>query len=582
MLSKGFDPASKFMLNVTHNLRAATPDQLLLLASQELQSGRRTAAEALYHRILSTDPRHAPTLVELAQLESDDGRTPAAEQHLRQALAINPKFIAAYNNLGNLLASRDQFDEAFAAYHQALACIPDPAAPPAEFFAIYNNLGLRLKDAGRFEEAIAAHRQAIALNPKSATAHSNLLGVLHYHPAIDPRQIADEHRQWNRQHALPLKPLTHTHANVRDPARRLRIGYCSPDFYSHAVAPMVLPLIQHHDRSQVEVFCYSNVARPDAYTERFREATDHWRDTVRLPDAHMAEQIRRDQIDILVDLAGHTHGNRLLVFARKPAPIQVTRQGYPNTTGMDAIDYRITDALADPPGFSDTLHVEKLIRLPATNWLYLPPDEASPITPLPNAPITFGCLNNFAKVTEPMLRLWAQILKAAHGSRLLLKAKAFNSASVRHRVHAIFAAEGITPERVQTLAYCAAPQDYLNLHHQVAIALDPFPYHGTTTTCDALWMGVPVITLAGKTHVSRVGVSLLTNIGLPELVANSPAEYVRIAVNLAADRVRLAHLRTTLRDKLRQSPLMYYAAFASHMESAYRAMWHTWCSGARS
>jgi predicted O-linked N-acetylglucosamine transferase (SPINDLY family) len=261
--------------------------------------------------------------------------------------------------------------------------------------------------------------------------------------------------------------------------------------------------------------------------------------------------------------------------------VQVNRQGYPNTTGLTAIDYRMTDAYADPPGLSDTLHSEQLIRLPQTNWIYQPPEDCPAPTPrTAGAPVTFGCFNNFAKVTEPMLRIWARILAAVPSSRLLLKAMGLASPDVQRRVRAIFQAEAIAPERVELMGWRQSEAEHLALYHQVAIGLDPFPYHGTTTTCEALWMGVPVITLAGQTHVSRVGVSLLTNVGLPELIAESPEAYGKIAAALAGDSPRLDHLRSTLRQRMAQSPLLDYPRFARNVEAAFRQMWRHWCATA--
>jgi predicted O-linked N-acetylglucosamine transferase (SPINDLY family) len=503
-----------------------------------------------------------------------NGQIDEAIAAYRQAIALKAEYPGAHYNLGVLLERKERFEEALAAYRQAIFYKPDLANA-------HYNMGNLLMELWRVEEALGAYRAALAVKPDFAAAHSNLVYDLHYVPDIKPEVIAEEHRRWNRQHAAPLAKFIRRHENERDPARRLRVGYVSPDFCEHAVAPMVLPLVASHDRSGFEIFCYGQVERPDAMTERFRQAADHWRDTTGWSDEQMAEEIRQDRIDILVDLAGHTGGNRLLVLARKPAPVQVARQGYPDTTGLATIDYRITDAYADPPGASERLHTEKLIRLAPTNWIYQPPEEAVAleVTPLAEGPVTFGCFNNLAKVTEPMLRRWAQILAAVPGSRLLLKARALAAASVQARVRAILAAEGIAPERVELGGWRMTAREHLALYQRVAIALDPFPYQGTTTTCEALWMGVPVVSLAGRTHVARVGVSLLSNVGLPELIAQSEAEYVRIAVALAQDRRRLEELRAGLRQRMRASPLLDWPRFARQMEGAYREMWRTWCAG---
>jgi predicted O-linked N-acetylglucosamine transferase (SPINDLY family) len=535
--------------------------------------GQREEAMAAYREAIVRKPDFSDAYYNLGNLLKKNGQLDEAMTAYRQALARKPDFPEAWGNLGSTLRDQGQFDEAVAAYRRALALKPD-------FAEVYNNLGTALGEMGLSEEASAVFRQALAFDSNMSAAHSNLLCSFHYLPSYGLEVIAEEHRRWNRQHGVPLAQFMVPHGNNRDPERRLRIGYVSPDFRQHAVAPMVLPLVASHDRSGFEIFCYGQVERPDAMTERFRQAADHWRDTTVWSDDQMAAAIRQDQIDILVDLAGHTAGNRLLVFARKPAPVQVARQGYPDTTGLETIDYRISDSYADPPGLSDRLHTEKLVRLPETNWIYQPSEEAIAleVTPLAEGPVTFGCFNNLAKVTEPMLRLWAKILAAVPGSRLLLKARALATESVQARVRAILAQEGIAPERVELGGWRMTAREHLALYNRVAIALDPFPYQGTTTTCEALWMGVPVVSLAGQTHVSRVGVSLLHNVGLPELIGQNAEEYVRIAVALAQDRRRLEELRAGLRERMRQSPLLDWSSFARHMEAAYRQMWRTWCT----
>jgi predicted O-linked N-acetylglucosamine transferase (SPINDLY family) len=311
-------------------------------------------------------------------------------------------------------------------------------------------------------------------------------------------------------------------------------------------------------------------------TQQLRTHLDGWRSLVGLSDAQAAELIRQDRIDLLVDLAGHSAGNRLPVFARKPAPVQATWLGYPNTTGLDTVDYRLTDALADPVGQTDLHYSEALIRLSPCAWCFAP-GASLPVAARREGPVTFGCFNNFAKVTDPLLALWGRILQAAPDSRLLLKARGLSSETARLRVRQHLGALGIAPERLELRGYTPDHRGHLALYAQMDIALDTFPYHGTTTTCEALWMGVPVVTLAGSAHVSRVGVSLLCNAGLPELVAATPEDYVRLATGLASDRQRLAELRHTLRHRMEQSPLMDAPRFARDIEAAYREMWRQWC-----
>jgi predicted O-linked N-acetylglucosamine transferase (SPINDLY family) len=357
----------------------------------------------------------------------------------------------------------------------------------------------------------------------------------------------------------------------------LRIGYVSADFRRHSVGHFLLPLLEHHDRQFGEVFCYCNLHVRDDFTERMKRNCGHWRNIFGLSDQEAASLVRSDAIDVLVDLSGHTAGNRLKLFALKPAPVQVTYLGYPNTTGMTALDYRLTDALADPPGMNDELNVEKLWRLPGCAWCYDPAEKGPDIQPRENGPITFGCFNAFAKINELLVAIWAKLLERVPGSRLLVKSAGAGAVSAKGRLLEQFAKHGITGERIELLGWIADSMGHLNLYGRVDVALDCYPYHGTTTTCEALWMGVPVVSLAGRTHVSRVGVSLLGNVGVPELIAQTPPQYVQIATELGGDLPRLRELRRTLRGRMKQSPLMDAPRFARNIESAYRQMWRNWC-----
>jgi predicted O-linked N-acetylglucosamine transferase (SPINDLY family) len=540
----------------------------------------------------------------------DNGQIDQAIDAYREAIALRPNYADAHSNLGSALANKGQLDAAIAAYRQALACDPnlpdahsnlgvalrdtglldEAAAACRAAIALRHNfaephitLGNVLKDMGQLDEAMAAYRTAISLRPSFAVAHSNLIYTLHLHPAWDAQCIAEEHRRWNRRHAVPLGPSSgplHRHPNDRNPDRRLRIGYVSPDFRDHVVGRGLLPLLREHNHQLFEITCYANVRQPDAMTSQFGQNADWWRNIVDLSDEQIAAQIIEDRIDILVDLAGHTANNRLLVFARKPAPVQVSYLGYPGTTGLTAIDYRLTDRFADPPDLTDHLHSERLHRLPRTNWCFAEPPHSPPVGPLPASQrgyVTFGSFNNFAKVTLPMLQAWGRILHQTPGSHLLLKAAGLAAASARDRLSRQFAAQGIDPGRLDVRGPQLDQQSHLGLYNEMDIAMDTFPYHGTTTTCEALWMGVPVITLAGQTHVSRVGVSLLSSIGLNELIASTTDEYERLAVELAGDQGRLSALRLGMRVRMRASPLMDGARFAREVEAAYRQMWRIWC-----
>jgi predicted O-linked N-acetylglucosamine transferase (SPINDLY family) len=403
-----------------------------------------------------------------------------------------------------------------------------------------------------------------------------LLFALQYHPDYDAQKLREETRLWSQKHAEPLKKFFRPHANDRDPERRLRIGYVSPDFRDHVVAHSLLPLLRRHDHEQVEVFCYANVTYPDRHTEEFRRCADVWRSIVQMSDSRAADLIRQDRIDILVDLALHTGDNRFAVFAQKPAPVQVAFAGYPGSTGLETIDYRLTDPYLDPPGLNDQFYSETSIRLPDSFWCYDPLTTEPAVNPLPaqaKGRVTFGCLNNFCKVSEPVLRLWSRVLNAVERSQLLILCA---EGSHRQPLLEMLQGEGITADRVELVAGRPRLQ-YLELYHRIDVGLDTFPYNGHTTSLDSYWMGVPVVTLVGQTVVGRAGLSQLTNLGLPELIAEAPEQYVQIAADLARDLPRLAELRRTLRGRMEASPLMDAPRFARNIEAAYRQMWRNWC-----
>ena len=371
--------------------------------------------------------------------------------------------------------------------------------------------------------------------------------------------------------------LIQPHSNDRSPDRRLRIGYVSPDFRDHAESFFTAPLLAAHDHQDFEIYCYSDVVQPDPVTTRLGSYADVWRGITGLSDDRVAELVRQDRIDILVDLTMHMARNRLLVFARKPAPVQACWLAYQGTTGLSTMDYRITDPHIDPPGLTDDCYAEESIRLPDAFWCYDPRDGGSEVGGLPahgSGHITFGCLNNFCKVNASVLRLWAQVLRAVERSRLLIL-----SGEGSHRQHTVevLESEGVPRDRVSFVGKVPRPR-YLELHHGIDIGLDTFPYTGQTTSLDAFWMGVPIVTIVGETAVSRAGRSLLVNLGLPELIAETPEQFVSIAVGLARDLPRLSELRATLRDRLRSSPLMDAPRFARNMEAAYREMWRKWCA----
>ena len=500
----------------------------------------------------------------------EQGQLDEAVAAYRRAVALKNIYPEAHTNLGGALAELGQPDEAIAAYHRALAL--NPGFPEA-----HHHLANALRDRGQLDEAIASYRHALALKPGQAGTHGNLIYTLHFHPGYHAGSISEERQRWNRQLSEPLQPWVLPHANDRSPHRRLRLGYVSPDFRDHVVGRNLLPLFHRHDRQSFEIFCYSGVVRPDGLTEAFRRRADHWRSTVGLADPALAEMIRRDGIDILVDLSQHMMGNRLPVFARGPAPVQVSFAGYPEATGLEAIAHRISDRHLEAGAPDAGAAAAEHLHLIESFWCYDPCGDDVEVNALPareSGQITFGCLNSFCKVNEPALKLWAQALGKTADSRLILLSRA---GSHRQRTLELLAREGVERRRVEFVDF-RPRREYLGIYHRLDIALDTFPYNGHTTSLDALWMGVPVVSLAGQTPVSRAGLSQLSNLGLPELIAHSEEDYVRIAVALAGDLPRLAALRATLRARLQASPLMDAPRFARQVEQAYREMWRAWCA----
>jgi predicted O-linked N-acetylglucosamine transferase (SPINDLY family) len=590
-------------LNILRQVVALEPDLPAghaLLGDALKAVGDHVAAIAALREAVRLDPANAHSHFQLAETLRMSGQWDESIAPYRRSIELNPNDTLAQTNLGIALAAARRFDEAIDSYRRALAIKPNSAellvnvatalrdsgradeAVEADRRAIqinpqlaeaHSNLANDLRDLGLIEEAIAANRHALKIRPDLARAHSNLLFLLHYLHNADPNSIAAEHRAWGQKYAAPLTASTPSHSNDLSTERPLRIGYVSADFRRHSVGYFFLPLIEHRNRRATHVFCYSTVFRPDDFTHRMKSAVDGWHDLTGASDTAMADAIRADRIDILVDLAGHTSGNRLGVFARKPAPVQITWLGYPNSTGVTAIDYRLTDDLADPPGTTEQFYVEKLWRLPGCAWCYASPEDTPPVVPRAGGPLTFGCFNTFPKINLALVKLWAELLSLVPGSRLLLKAAGAGQASARHRLLETFQQHGISADRIEMRGRTSETREHLETYGQVDIALDTYPYHGTTTTCEALWMGVPVVTLAGQLHFSRVGVSLLTHAGLPELIAHSPAQYISIAVDLAGNADRLRALRSSLRQKVKSSPLMDAPSFAKSMDDAYRAMW---------
>ena len=565
------------------------------LALEHHRAGRLSEAETLYRRVLERDPDNARAMHFLGVLAHQVGRNDVAADLIARSIAIDPTVPACYANLtvvlqalgrlekavecgrraidlapgaalgyinlGAALQAAGHMDEAMRCYERGIAL--DPAQPDAHKYLgvalatagrlreaiqsleqsialrpdhadAYNDLGRTFMDCGRLDEALGPYRRAIELSPGNAAYFSNFLYLLMYHPGYSPQQIYQEHLNWAGRHAQPLASAVQPHTNDRDPGRRLRIGYVAPSFCRHVVGMLFEPILAQHQHNDFEVVCYSDVARPDDATQRMQSHADLWRDTAGLSDEQLAQQVRQDRIDILVDLNLHMAGSRLLAFARKPAPVQVSYLAYPATSGLGTMDYLITDRYLDPPDQDSPCHTEELIRLDGSYWC-LPAGENDPEPgPLPaqcTGQVAFGSLNNFCKISSQVIALWARVLQAVPNSTL---AVLINESDPDQSVAwALFRQHGIEPPRLRLLTRRRPREAYLTLYQQLDISLDPFPYNGHTTSLDSLWMGVPVVTLAGQTAVGRAGVSTLSNVGLTELIAHTPEEYVRIAAELA-------------------------------------------------
>lgn len=549
-------------------LRKKDPGLWLALGNAEARAGNKPAAADAYRTALRAAPGYVPAFISLGQLHFEDGRYAEAATSLKRGLDLDHEGVFGrdadlWNKLGYALSRQGRISDAAETYRHALSLNPTNVGAQA-------NLAMALLERGEVEDAVAAYEKALTLAPKLADLHSNMLLALNYSADRSPDEIFRRHRDWDAAHGQVARLTVPRLASADG---RLRIGYVSADLRSHPVAQFLLPLLTAHRRDRVSVTCYSNTAQPDAMTERLRAQSDTWRDIRAMSDDEAARAIAIDGIDVLIDLGGHTADNRLGIFARKPAPLQATWLGYPNSTGLAAIDLRITDAIADPQGEADNLHSEALLRLPQF-LCYGAPADAPAVTPLPalsNGFVTFGSFNNSMKVTQATTALWAELIESVANARLLLKSPLFADDGVRARYESLFAARGIDRARLELLSAVPDARDHLALYGRVDIALDNFPYNGTTTTCEALWMGCPVVTLRGDRHAGRVGASLLTATGLSGLVAANAAEYKAKAMELAGDLQRLAAMRDGLRAQVAASPLCNAAAFAAAFEDGLRA-----------
>lgn len=579
-------------------------DVLYTAGSNALALGNHQAAESLLTRAVERDPRAIKCVIQLAVAWAKLGQLDKADRALTEVTEKRPECVDAWRILGDIKAMQGRHAE-------ALLCRQRTAAGNPRDVVALQKLGESLFSEKRFAEALVAEEQALAIDPSLASAHcvrGMALGSLyciaesvaafkrameldpgyleprqyrlmnlHYLSGIKREALFEEHVACGR--ALQRETLRQFTVDI-DPQRKIRLAISSPDLRSHAVAFFIEPIIAHLDRERFEIILYHDHRKVDQVSDRLRTHATLWRNFVDCPDDEVESTILGDAPDILVELAGHTAYNRLRVFARRVAPVQMTYLGYPDTTGVPAIDYRLVDAITDPVGEADAFATEKLWRFSATAWCYQPPAGA----PLPErktedswATVTFGCFNNFAKISHELFLAWCCLLRCVPQARLVLKPSGAFNLKNSEKLLAAFESQKIGRHRIELLQHTLSVEEHLALYRFIDIALDAYPYHGTTTTCEALWMGVPMITRCGDRHSARVGASLLTAVGHPEWIAHTWEEYIRKAAALAGDRAQLADLRTNLRTEMQRSPLLDHQGQAQRFGDALRHAWIAYC-----
>jgi predicted O-linked N-acetylglucosamine transferase (SPINDLY family) len=522
-----------------------------------------------FEKTIELLPNYAEAHYNLGNSFFDKEDYNAAIMSYSYALKLKPNYAEAHRCLGIVLEKNSLFDDAKHCFDEACRIQPNH---PAYMYYVAHNLHAR----GEYQKAYDCYQKVLKLDPNHAFAHSNLLSMMNYRPEYSNQEIFEQHSAWEKQiiaNRSANRPRARRCLNSK--GRRIKVAYISPDFRNHSVSYFFIPLLSHHDTEKFETYCYYNNTIVDGVTESIKAQTEHWRDINKVSDVDVVKQIIKDDIDILVDLAGHTGESRLPVFTYRPAPIQVTWLGYPNTTGLSDMDYRLTDEQADPEGASDPYYSEQLIRLPHGFLCYQGDDTIEYKKEPPfqkNGYITFGSFNNLTKVTSEVIAVWANILKEVPTSRLLLKSKQLLNEAAKTMLLTQFKELGIESERIVLRTVVDSYQGHLEVYNQVDIGLDPFPYNGTTTTLEGLWMGVPVVTLCGDRHASRVGSSILHRVGLDNLIANDFASYIDIAQKLANDVTYLQSLRAEMRERLRNSDLCNPKQFAHDVEESYLAM----------
>eukprot|EP01127_Copromyxa_protea_P022173 TRINITY_DN7846_c0_g1_i1.p1 TRINITY_DN7846_c0_g1~~TRINITY_DN7846_c0_g1_i1.p1 ORF type:complete len:674 (+),score=75.64 TRINITY_DN7846_c0_g1_i1:115-2022(+) len=551
------------------------PDAYYNLGCVYMETEQPDRAILYYEKAIHYFPKFLNAMNNLATIHKEKGNFDTAVELYQRALAIDPAFPLANNNLAVIYSMQGRVMDAFKCLQRALQSDPNYASA-------HNMMGTVCRDEGNSEKAILHFDKAYSLDPKLRGASHNKLLVMNDLPQLDNETIYRAHLDWGNSFSRSYDKLQLNPS--RDPQKRLRIGYVSSDLFTHSVSYFAEVFFSHNDPDQVQVFVYYTGGTIDHTTERLKGYNCIWRDLYYKDSLEAAYNIKEDQIDILVDLSGHSGANRLDIFAHKPAPIQISWVGYPNTTGLPEMDYRITDANADPIDTTQKF-TEELLRLPGSFLCYTPPLGPPPVSQSPcvqNGYVTFGSFNNFAKINTVVLELWSQVLLSVPNSHLFLKCKPFSDEVIRNRVLDEIADYGIDKSRIHLVGHVQEVKNHLSLYSNIDIALDTFPYAGTTTTLESMLMGIPVVVLKGHNHAHNVGVSLLRSVpSITELIAETDQEFVSKAIALANDAERLVNTRKQLRNDLLSSRLCDRTAYMKNVMKMYRNVWEKYCSSFR-
>lgn len=534
------------------------------------EQGRLDEAQIRCHKALALNPGYAEAHNNLGLVLQELGKLDEALASLNKAIELNPDFAEAYANRGIVFKNQGLLDDAVESFRSAIGIKPD-------FAMAYNNLANTHQEQGRLGDAIANYQKALEIKPDYASAHSNLLFAEQYRPGHTAKSLYELHREWDENHGKPLRNTWPRHQNTPDPDRRLRVGFVSPDLGRHPVGYFIDAMLKSFSGLGIDTICYSDHIADDL-TDQIKGAADLWKETRGLSDMALSKTILADQIDILIDLCGHSADNRLLTLARKPAPVQMTWAGYVGTTGLSSIDYIVSDRYSTESE-EEVYYSEKTVRMPDSWLCYAPPPYACDVGPLPSAQkeyVTFGSFSNPAKINEDVVSVWADILKGVDNSRLIIKYRSITSKFNSNRLITLFEAAGVDRSRL-VLEDKSFHAELFKRYNDVDIALDPFPYSGGITTYEALWMGVPVITVPGATFASRHSLSHLSTIGLQAFVAKDRQDYVALAIEHAANPQKLSELRSNLRQMMVNSPVCDGKTFSKNFEILVRNAWQNWC-----